>query len=645
MTTCINSDRSYTGLVEKYIGTAYDNVKLVADNIDAVIKVATIDFDDLSAVADIADEVGIVAGIADAVVDVSTNMADVTNVSTNMDDVNIVASNITFIETCASNIEEIKNASSNAQLAADNAGYAQEWAVKPEDTPVSVLAGGSGSAPYDYSAYHNAMKAAASYDSFDDRYLGAFTDPPTVNNDDDGPLIVGALYWDTTYAYMRVWDGVKWENIASVGITYYGLWEATAGTEYPTTNAESGFWFITNDPDYTFIGGDLIGQTVQRTDYIIWNESANVWETTNSLTDLSLFLHSDGSVPMLAPLRYQTGAGASEMKLDYQSLLFAAGITFAIQQVGAAAESGFHITNAGDVGIGIAAPQAELDVVGNIHGSGTIKTGGSSANFAQIDDTDGLRIDNGGAFWTLASESLGTLSLINPNTNYIMHFTSAPELLTIAHDVTITDDVIIAGVLSVTGGSITTNNDGTSINWKAAYDHAQALHFVDGIPSNSLVHTLGNVGIGTNNPLYSLHAVGNTVINEILFATSRTISPDVDDNQLLLSGGSASGGYIQLLGNSHATHSNEVAIGGDEVLIFAPLITVQSPLVLQSEDWVTNLNIKYRKTADGTVEVRILAGASGSIGNLPSGYQPAEEISFALVGGISNDQIIRVEVK
>jgi len=43
----------------------------------------------------------------------------------------------------------------------------------------------------------SASASAASFDSFDDRYLGAKASPPTVDNDGN-PLLIGALYWDTT---------------------------------------------------------------------------------------------------------------------------------------------------------------------------------------------------------------------------------------------------------------------------------------------------------------------------------------------------------------------------------------------------------------------------------------------------------------
>ena len=52
--------------------------------------------------------------------------------------------------------------------------------------------------------------AAASYDSFDDRYLGAKSSAPTVDNDGDA-LITGALYFDTTANEMRVSNFLLWQ--------------------------------------------------------------------------------------------------------------------------------------------------------------------------------------------------------------------------------------------------------------------------------------------------------------------------------------------------------------------------------------------------------------------------------------------------
>lgn len=51
--------------------------------------------------------------------------------------------------------------------------------------------------------------AANSYDSFDDRYLGAKASEPATDNDGD-PLITGAVFYDTTTGYLKVYNGSAW---------------------------------------------------------------------------------------------------------------------------------------------------------------------------------------------------------------------------------------------------------------------------------------------------------------------------------------------------------------------------------------------------------------------------------------------------
>lgn len=54
-----------------------------------------------------------------------------------------------------------------------------------------------------------ATNAAASYDAFDDRYLGAKSVAPSVDNDGN-TLQVGALYFNTSSNFMKVWSGTNW---------------------------------------------------------------------------------------------------------------------------------------------------------------------------------------------------------------------------------------------------------------------------------------------------------------------------------------------------------------------------------------------------------------------------------------------------
>ena len=58
----------------------------------------------------------------------------------------------------------------------------------------------------------SATNAAASYDSFDDRYLGAKSSDPSTDNDGDA-LATGALYFKTDGTGMKVYNGSAWKDV------------------------------------------------------------------------------------------------------------------------------------------------------------------------------------------------------------------------------------------------------------------------------------------------------------------------------------------------------------------------------------------------------------------------------------------------
>jgi hypothetical protein len=90
--------------------------------------------------------------------------------------------------------------SATSAAASASAAAASELAAGNSATAAS----GSASA-----ALSSANAAAASYDSFDDRYLGAKTSDPTVDNDGNA-LITGALYFNSVSGTMKVYDGAAW---------------------------------------------------------------------------------------------------------------------------------------------------------------------------------------------------------------------------------------------------------------------------------------------------------------------------------------------------------------------------------------------------------------------------------------------------
>jgi hypothetical protein len=77
-------------------------------------------------------------------------------------------------------------------------------------------------------AASSATAAADSYDSFDDRYLGSKSTPPTVDNDGN-PLITGALYWNSVDAAMYAWTGSAWGSISSTAAIFRYRYTAAGG--------------------------------------------------------------------------------------------------------------------------------------------------------------------------------------------------------------------------------------------------------------------------------------------------------------------------------------------------------------------------------------------------------------------------------
>ena len=143
------------------------NINTVADNIDDVVTVA----------------------------DNTSNINTVAGVSSN---VTTVATNISAVNTNATNITAIQNASTNATNAAASAtaaGNAQTAAEAARDATL------------------------AAYDSFDDRYLGAKSSNPTLDNDGNA-LLAGALYYNTTVPEMRLYTGSAWVAAYVSGASY-----------------------------------------------------------------------------------------------------------------------------------------------------------------------------------------------------------------------------------------------------------------------------------------------------------------------------------------------------------------------------------------------------------------------------------------
>jgi hypothetical protein len=100
-------------------------------------------------------------------------------------------------------------ASGSASTATTQAGIATTQATNASASASTATTQASNASTSATNAASSATAAAASYDSFDDRYLGAKASDPSVDNDGNA-LLTGALYWNTTSSEMRVYSGSAW---------------------------------------------------------------------------------------------------------------------------------------------------------------------------------------------------------------------------------------------------------------------------------------------------------------------------------------------------------------------------------------------------------------------------------------------------
>ena len=105
-------------------------------------------------------------------------------------------------------------AASSASAASSSASTASTQASNASTSASTASTQASNAASSATAAASSATAAAASYDSFDDRYLGAKSSDPSVDND-GASLVTGALYFNSSAGNLRVYNGSAWIAIAA----------------------------------------------------------------------------------------------------------------------------------------------------------------------------------------------------------------------------------------------------------------------------------------------------------------------------------------------------------------------------------------------------------------------------------------------
>lgn len=155
------------------------------------------------------------------------------------------SSSASSASTSASNAStSATNASNSASTATTQATNAANSASAASTSATNAASSASAAATSETNAASSATSAAASYDSFDDRYLGSKTANPTLDNDGNA-LLTGAIYFNSVANEMRVYNGSIWQTIATL----------------PDLVVEYEFTATAGQTSYTFSGGYRVGYT------------------------------------------------------------------------------------------------------------------------------------------------------------------------------------------------------------------------------------------------------------------------------------------------------------------------------------------------------------------------------------------------
>jgi len=104
---------------------------------------------------------------------------------------------------------QASNASTSATNAASSASAASTSASNAASSASAASTSASNAASAQTAAEAARDQTLASFDSFDDRYLGAKSSAPSVDNDGNA-LVAGALYFNSTTGVMNVYTGSVW---------------------------------------------------------------------------------------------------------------------------------------------------------------------------------------------------------------------------------------------------------------------------------------------------------------------------------------------------------------------------------------------------------------------------------------------------
>jgi len=437
-------------------------------------------------------------------------------------------------ETAEANAEAAQAAAEAAQAAAEaaqTAAEAAQTAAELAETNAETAEANAETAEANAETAQAAAEAAlasaqAVYDNFDDRYLGAKTSNPTVDND-GGALLTGALYFNTTVPEMRVYTGSSWTDFS-------------AGAAVSSFNTRTGAVTLTDTDVNTALG------------YTAANNSS-VLLKANNLSDL-------------------TSASTARTNLGLGTAATTASTAYATAAQGTNADTAYGWGN--HASAGYAADSAVVKLTGDqtVGGTKTFSstiTGSVSGNAATA--TTATNLSGGTVSATSISDS-GNLTFTGTGNRITGDFTNG----TVANRVMFQTSTANTGtfISAIANGTVTDNTGSGFVAWSNSdptasqavslfsFKNLEArltsgsntgtyapLTFYTGGSERMRVDTSGNVGIGTSSPSAKLQVNGSSAISNFV--------------------GNDSNNYIQVSDNNGTSYTSFGAIGGGNAYMYS----------------------------------------------------------------------------